>query len=207
MQTLPLQPRHASRVASHVAGPRRSGQRPVVYRDLGSNAPAGRAHPTSRSDGSKAVERDGRANRGGAARSGRTLNLAELAFERVEDAVIERTLADHPRRDAALDRLLDDMDRLGPALSDAAGASMCHPMPLEPSLGRSSAPAFPEQKLRRIEQMLVAAVVLEGHPARERALDRLLHDISPNAARTADEVEAERARYDMSCDNDFDGLS
>ena len=121
--------------------------------------------------------------------AGRTLVLADVELKRIEDALLDALLDHHTNRDNALDRLLDDMDRLDPDRVPA-------------TTGRGGLPA--EEKATgvrkaRIEELLVAAV-LDNHPNRNAALDRILDDI---------EVVSERqiAQYEMQFDNDFDGLA
>jgi hypothetical protein len=58
--------------------------------------------------------------------------------------------------------------------------------------------------LNRIEDLLLEAVV-RTHPNREVAFDRLLDHV------TADDIDADesrrRAEFDMTVDNDFDGMA
>ena len=124
----------------------------------------------------------------------RTVALADLGLTRVEDALLDAILDNHRNRDSALDRLLDDM----------ACVDRRHRDEMEAAAGDDDAPALPVDgyavpKLQRIEQLLVAAV-LDNHPNRNRALDRLFDDIEAEEAR-------ERAQFDMTCDNDFDGMA
>jgi hypothetical protein len=103
---------------------------------------------------------------------------------------------------------LDDVRGTGEV--DAVG-------PMGPELDADAAAA----SARRIEATLVAAVI-ERHPRRDRALDRLLADLAdvpggdelltaPAEAHGAwadgdDAEELRRAEFDMRVDNDFDGL-
>ena len=115
--------------------------------------------------------------------------LSAAALESAEDALFEALLDNHPNRDRALDRLLDDV-----AATPAARR--------EPAL--RLVPQFTPERLVLIEELLVGAV-LDSHPRRDEALDRLLDDLAGHRLHRADE-ERERAAYDMTCDNDFDGL-
>ena len=114
--------------------------------------------------------------------------LSAAALESAEDALFEALLDNHPNRDRALDRLLDDVAAV--------------PARREPAF--RLVPQFTPQRLVLIEELLVGAV-LDSHPRRDEALDRLLDDLAGHRLHRADE-ERERAAYDMTCDNDFDGL-
>ena len=134
--------------------------------------------------------------------SRRTLALADLKLAQIEDAFLDLLLDAHPRRATALDRLLDDVAAAGPERA-AAVAEAAAPGP-DAAVAAASA--------RRIESALLGAVI-QRHPRRDRALDRLLSDLeaapsAPAAAHGAwvDEEECRRAEFDITCDNDFDGL-
>ena len=134
--------------------------------------------------------------------SRRTLALADLKLAQIEDAFLDMLLDAHPRRATALNRLLDDVAAAGPSRA-AAVADAATPVP-DPAIAAASA--------RRIESALLGAVI-QRHPRRDRALDRLLSDLdaapsAPDAAHGAwvDEEECRRAEFDITCDNDFDGL-
>ena len=58
--------------------------------------------------------------------------------------------------------------------------------------------------LNRVEDLLLEAIV-RTHPNREDALDRLLADVSDDEAAVTE--TRERAAFDMSIDNDFDGMA
>jgi hypothetical protein len=135
--------------------------------------------------------------------SRRTLALADLKLRQIEDAFLDSLLDAHPRRVTALERLLDDLASVEPARADVV-ATAAVPAP-DADVAAASA--------RRIEASLLAAVI-EHHPRRDRALDRLLNDVevagnatAPSAAHGAwvDDDES-RARPDTFCDCDFDGL-
>ena len=91
--------------------------------------------------------------------------------------------------EAALDGALDDMAVLSAELRRSRR---------RPLLLRSAT------NLNRVEDLLLEAIV-RSHPNRENALDRLLADVSEDDA-TAIAAERARAEYDMSIDNDFDGM-
>ena len=61
------------------------------------------------------------------------------------------------------------------------------------------------QRERRGEGAHRLEAIVRSHPNRENALDRLLADVSEDDA-TAIAAERARAEYDMSIDNDFDGM-
>jgi hypothetical protein len=134
--------------------------------------------------------------------SRRTLALADLKLAQIEDAFLDMLLDAHPRRDTALDRLLNDVAAAGPADgSEMAAAAL-------PVADANVAAA----SSRRIESALLGAVI-QRHPRRDAALDRLLGDLdlgatAPEAAHGAwvDEEERRQAEFDLACDNDFDGL-
>ena len=126
--------------------------------------------------------------------------LTDAQLQRLEDKFLDSMLDHHPRRTSALDRLLDDLT--GPAAAPAAvavAAPVAETPLAEPV--RRIAPVFAPSKRLLIERLLVGAVI-DHHPNRERALDRLLDDVMA----APDAEQAERARFDMTCDNDFDGL-
>jgi hypothetical protein len=105
----------------------------------------------------------------------------------VEDRLVEQALDHHPRAEAALDAALDDM---------AALSAELHRSRRRPLLLRSTS------NLNRIEDLLLEAIV-RTHPNRERALDRLMGDL---VCPEVEPVVIEQAEFDMSFDNDFDGL-
>jgi hypothetical protein len=152
------------------------------------------------------------ANPRGCRMSRRTLALADLKLRQIEDAFLDTLLDAHPRRTTALDRLLEDLAAAGPARAgEVAGAAVPAP---DGDVAAASA--------QRIESTLLAAVI-EHHPRRDRALDRLLYDVGvpagagtigagdaptpPDAAHGAwvDEDDCRRAA-DPFYDFDFDGL-
>lgn len=142
------------------------------------------------------------AERRGCRMSRRTLALADLKLRQIEDAFLDTLLDAHPRQKTALDRLLDDL-AAAPAAQTSVVVADAVPEP-DQEVAAASA--------RRIESSLVAAVI-EHHPRRDRALDRLLNDLAvaaPAAAHGAwvdeDGEEHRRASYDASFDTDFDGL-
>ena len=172
--------------------------------DLAPHAPS--AHRAE----SPRAGRHGRSNASGhaatAARacrmSRRSMALADLKLAQIEDAFLDMLLDAHPRRATALDRLLDDVAAAEPAD--------------KPAVARAAVPtpdaAVAAASSRRIESALLGAVI-QHHPRREAALDRLLCDLdlapaAPDAAHGAwvDDEERQRAEYDITCDNDFDGL-
>jgi len=186
-----------------------SQSRRNVRHDLAPQSQAGHRTDMPRTDS----PRSGRHGRAGAAghavtaarscrMSRRSLALADLKLAQIEDAFLDMLLDAHPRRATALDRLLDDV-----AAADPADA---------PALARAAVPvpdaAVAAASSRRIESALLGAVI-QRHPRRDAALDRLLGDLdlapsAPDAAHGAwvDEDERQRAEYDVACDNDFDGL-
>ena len=148
--------------------------------------------------------RDGRPR--GSRAGDRTLALAELKLRQIEDALLDMLLDVHPRRESALDRLLNDLASTGPERS-----GVVLPQTL-PTPNADVAARF----ARRVESALLAAVV-QHHPRRDRALDRLLADVegcgvhaaAPYAAHGAwveDGEERRRAEFDAGFDADFDGL-
>ena len=166
---------------SHPRSHGNSNQPRAARHDVTSRRPAGAHADASRTPGRHG--RSGAPLAQAASRpcrmSRRTLALADLKLAQIEDAFLDLLLDAHPRRATALDRLLDDV----------AAASA-----------------------RRIESALLGAVI-QRHPRCDRALDRLLCDLeaapgAPAAAHGAwvDEEECRRAEFDITCDNDFDGL-
>jgi hypothetical protein len=115
------------------------------------------------------------------------LSAAEL--QRLEDTLFDTLLDNHPNCDRGLDRLLDDL-----TLADDRGQ-----LPARPATRLT--PEFNPAALLRIEEMLVGAV-LDSHPRRDAALDRILDDLCA----AEDREEQERAAFDAAYDNDFDGL-
>jgi hypothetical protein len=116
--------------------------------------------------------------------------LGEVELKRIEDALLDALLDHHVNRDNALDRLLDDMN----ALEKKSAAE-----PKSRSSRSAAEKSFEVGKAARIEELLVAAV-LDNHPNRNQALDRILADIN-----IVDDEEI--ARFDMQVDSDFDGLA
>jgi hypothetical protein len=105
----------------------------------------------------------------------------------VEDRLVEQALDLHPRAEAALEAALDDMTALSAELQRSRR---------RPLLLRSTT------NLNRIEDLLLEAIV-RTHPNRERALDRLMGDL---VSAEVEPLVVEQAEFDMSFDNDFDGL-
>ena len=128
----------------------------------------------------------GKAAAGRTPKSKRTLVLADMELQRVEDALLDALMDVHANRDNALDRLLDDMTKVE-AKERVEAARPFN----DADLGQS--------KVERIEELLVA-VVMDNHPNRHKAIDRFFDDIEAREARA-------RAEFDMQIDNDFDGLS
>ena len=115
---------------------------------------------------------------------------APVKVSKLEE-VEERLLADALERygsadDAALDTVLDDMS----TLSDELDRTRRRPLLLRSTTS-----------LNRMEDLLLEAV-LRNHPNAERAFDRLLDDVTGD-----DDETAARAEFDMTVDNDFDGLA
>jgi hypothetical protein len=106
-------------------------------------------------------------------------------LEAIEDKLLAEAFDHHRNREPALDAALDDMA----VLSAEVNRSRQRPLLL-----RSTA------KLGQIENLLLEAII-RTHPNGERALDRLMADVS-----THDGDEAEEQPEPM-IDNDFDGLS
>ena len=114
--------------------------------------------------------------------------LSAAKLQEVEDRLLAATVAHHPNGDRALDRLLDDLERL----------PLDHPH-------RQLTPLRRHSQLERMDELLMHAVV-ESHPDRPVAIERLLADVVADAAMDDDE-HLDRLRFDMQVDNDFDGLS
>src|SRR5581483_7660557 len=134
---------------------------------------------------------------GAAIRKDSTRSVSRAAkLQDMEDRLIAKMLnADgDPRSDRALDRLLDDIERVRPERVHRHRGRLAHPRAalLHGRVGSVAS------RLHRIDDLLVAAVI-DRHPNRDGALDRLLDDLS------IDE-ERERAEFDRGYDNDFDGL-
>lgn len=123
-------------------------------------------------------------------------------LEAVEERLLADAMENHPISDEALDAALADMADMA-ALSAELRDSRNRPLLLRSTTS-----------LDRIEDLLLEAVV-RAHPNRERALDRLLDEVSPfdasaapsAAAAAAAAEERARAEFDMTIDADFDGLS
>jgi hypothetical protein len=118
--------------------------------------------------------------------------VGDVELKRIEDALLDALLETHANADNALDRLLEDMERQeaterAERLAESGGDYAS----LECELAAPS-------KRARIEELLVAAVI-DNHPRRSQALDRIFADL------TATHEEA--ARFDMGIDSDFDGLA
>ena len=113
-------------------------------------------------------------------------------LEDVEDRLLEQSIDRHPRAEAALDGALDDMAALSAELQRSRR---------RPLLLRSTT------SLNRIEDMLLEAIV-RTHPNRERALDRLMDDLDSRGSESVETPAAVHSAtdFDMSFDNDFDGL-
>lgn len=147
--------------------------------EMGSPAGLPTRHGRGVVERSIAHNREGRKTK----RPGGRIVLADVELKRIEDALLESLLDTHTNRDNALDRLLDDMTRV--EADERVTAE------------RSSRTLAAPSKKARIEELLVAAV-LDNHPNRSNAIDRIFADLS---------IEEEAARHDMSVDNDFDGLA
>ena len=136
---------------------------------------------------SKAPRRNGSETKlnGRRPQSKRTLVLADVELKKVEDALLDALLDVHVNRDNALDRLLGD-------IAQVEAKEHAEAFPFDESV-------LSESKMQRIEEMLSLAV-MDNHPNRARALDRIFDDIE------AEEQRA-RAEFDVRVDNDFDGLA
>lgn len=117
----------------------------------------------------------------------REINPAKL--EEVENRLLADAIEQHAQCDAALDGALEDMAVLSAELRRSRR---------RPLLLRSAT------NLNRVEDLLLEAIV-RTHPNRVDALDRLLADVSDDDTAAAAEERA-RAAFDMSVDNDFDGM-
>jgi len=111
-------------------------------------------------------------------------------LEKAEDRLLEQAIDQHPRAEAALDGAIDDMAALSAELARSRR---------RPLLLRS------KTNLNRIEDLLLEAIV-RTHPNRERALDRLMDDVVCGGGEIEPQVVHPEADFDMSFDNDFDGL-
>ena len=120
----------------------------------------------------------------------RPIVVGEVELQRIEDALFNALLETHANADNALDRLLDDM-----AASEAAERE--ERFESDDYAALEAEMAVPTKR-SQIEELLVAAVI-DNHPRRNAALDRIFADL------TATQEEA--ARFDMTVDSDFDGLS
>lgn len=108
----------------------------------------------------------------------------------VEERLLAAAISHHADSASALDRMLDDLDLMEQSRRGA----------------RRELPAGNPNQHERMEDLLLEAVV-RTHPNRDAALSRLLGDVCGDAALDdCDDEELERARFDMSIDNDFDGL-
>ena len=117
-----------------------------------------------------------------------TINPSKL--EEVEDRLLAQAIEHHAQVEAALDGALDDMAVLSAELRRSRR---------RPLLLRSAT------NLNRVEDLLLEAIV-RTHPNRADALDRLLADVSGDDA-AADAEARERAAFDATVDNDFDGMA
>ncbi len=102
-------------------------------------------------------------------------------LQALEDRLLDALIEHHPNADRALNRLLNDV---------ASPAEPC----------RRFLPHLTPTARHRIEDLLVGAT-LEYHPRSDRGLDHLLADLNLN-----EDEERERAEFDMTIDNDFDGM-
>lgn len=108
-------------------------------------------------------------------------------LEAIEETLLAEAFAHHSHREAALDAALDDMATLSAEVSRSRR---------RPLLLRSTA------KLGQVEDLLLEAII-RAHPNGERALDRLMADVSTH---DGDEADADADAEPM-IDTDFDGLS
>jgi hypothetical protein len=123
-----------------------------------------------------------------ARREGQTIAPAKL--EEVEDRLAASLVENHPRRDAALDRVADDATALSAAMDEYRRS---------PLLLRSTA------NLNQIEDLMLDAIV-RTHPHRDRGLDRLLDDIAGDGpALPTDWTPAALGEHFV--DNDYDGMA
>jgi hypothetical protein len=116
--------------------------------------------------------------------------VAASNLQEVEDRLLEQAIEHHPQAEIALDGAIDDMAALSAELQQSRR---------RPLLLRSTT------NLNRIEDLLLEAVI-RTHPNRERALDRLMDDVVCDGGESEPPVPDEQAAFDMSFDNDFDGL-
>ena len=114
--------------------------------------------------------------------------VAASKLQEVEDRLLEQAIDHHPRAEAALDSAIDDMAALSAELQRSRR---------RPLLLRSTT------NLNRIEDLLLEAIV-RTHPNRERALDRLMDDVV--CGDIEPHIVHAQTEFDMSFDNDFDGL-
>jgi hypothetical protein len=117
-----------------------------------------------------------------------SINPARL--EEVEERLLAEAIEHHARVESALDGALDDM---------AVLSAEVHRSRRRPLLLRSAT------NLNRVEDLLLEAIV-RAHPNREDALDRLLADVGDDDDTMAAAEHRERAAFDMTVDNDFDGM-
>jgi len=113
-------------------------------------------------------------------------HAAASKLEAIEDDLQHKALDRHPRSEAALDAALDDMAALSAELQRSRR---------RPLLLRSTT------NLNHIEDLLLEAVI-RTHPNRERALDRLMGDLTDVAV---EPDERNPGNSDTFVDNDFDG--
>jgi hypothetical protein len=111
-------------------------------------------------------------------------------LEEVENRLLAEAMEHHAQVEAALDGALDDMAVLSAELRRSRR---------RPLLLRSAT------NLNRVEDLLFEAI-MQAHPNREGGLDRLLADVSDDDD-AALAIECAHAEFDMSIDNDFDGMA
>lgn len=124
---------------------------------------------------------------GGDARRG---GVSAATLQRLEDALRGSLLDLHPNRQRAMDRLLRDLEGTGKDERPPAHARRA-----------VSAAACTPERLRRIEDMLVGAVI-DSHPKRNTSLDRLLADLGGGSATEQPAAD----HYDATLDKNFNGL-
>ena len=125
-------------------------------------------------------------------RNSSSIVVGDVELKRIEDALLDALLDTHANADNALDRLLEDMERQEVAeREDRLAACEGDYATLERELATPS-------RRSRVEELLVAAVI-DNHPRRNQALDRIFADLAA--------THEEAARFDMTVDSDFDGLS
>ena len=115
--------------------------------------------------------------------------IAASKLQDTEDRLLEQAIEHHPHAEMALDGAIDDMAALSAELAQSRR---------RPLLLRSTT------HLNRIEDLLLEAVI-RTHPNRELALDRLMNDVICGGESDPPVID-EEAAFDMSFDNDFDGL-